>query len=214
VSLMKRLERLEPALSVRERFLIALRDYQEGKATDPNVTRLEQADRPEYDRYARLVIASNERLGGFAWMLKQQAAWNEHDLDIVVVLEAAALQLEEQESLPREEPTKRWRKRQEVTVPFFLRGTALELREMVLARVDDALQNLGAIEAVWSEAEDELGADPVHPEVRGRLADCRKALLDLRQRAGTKKRVLGPPAEMVESMRQQLRDAAGLEAPR
>lgn len=213
MTLIARLARLEPALSVRERFLIALRDYREGKATDPTVSRLEQADRPEYDRYARLVVALNERLGGFAWMLQQAGSWIGHDLDIAEVLEQAAAQLEEKESIPREEPTKRWRKRQEVTVPLFLRGTALDLREMVVARVDDALQNLGAIEAVWYEAEAELGDDPVHPEVRTRAAECRQTMLDLRRSAGARKRLPEAVEDLIETMRCQAREAAGLEAP-
>ena len=213
MTLAGRLGRLLPALSVRERFLVALRDYKSDREISASIADLAPAHRSEYQDYARFVVALNNTLGTYVGVYASQAAFLEDHVEIQLeILNNAASFLEEQEGLPREEVSRRTlRRKKEVTVPAYLRGLAFRLQEQLLFELDWVWAGLRAIELVWSEAEQELGEDPVHPTTRDSLAKAKELVSASRSRLGARKKPKEPAAEMVEQGRRLVRQSARLQ---
>jgi hypothetical protein len=131
MSLAARLGRLTPALTGKERALLALRARNAGQTPDPELRpgMTPEASR-EYNRYAALIHVANAELGMLCTVLAYQVECLEAQAERVLLLEeAAALLVKDLGETLEESRVRNWRSRKQVTVPVFLRGLAAELRE-------------------------------------------------------------------------------------
>lgn len=213
MTLARQLQRLVPALSVRERFLVALREYKADQGITVNISDLTPVQREQYQEYARYCVAINNILGSHAELYERQAGFlNDHIERQIRILESSAAELEEELGIPREEMSwRRIRSKENLSVPAYLRGLAFQLRSQLVLEVDGLWQMVRAIETVWLEAEEELGEDPVHTSVREHAFRAKELLSAARSRLGIKKRPPEPTAELVEQAREIVRKSARLQ---
>lgn len=214
MTLAGRLERLVPALSVRERFLVALREYKSDQKVSVNTADLPAGPKSEYQDYARFVVALNNILSHYADVYAHQARFLQEHVEIQLeILNNAASLLEEKEGLPKEEVSWRtFRSGKEVTVPTYLRGLSFRLREQLLIELGWVWQGLRAIELVWLEAEQELGEDPIHPTSRDLLTNAKELVAASRSRLGARRKPREPGSEMIEEAWRLVRSSARLQS--
>ena len=202
-----RLSKLMPTLSARERAVLWLRARNSGQ--DPGELRstMPQEQRPEYNRYMGPAFVCDCQMGALVHVIKNQVENLEFDLRRIAMLEQAATLLEEDhpdEVLQRTvRPWRRERKAgREVTVSFFLRSLAAELRDDAYEELSVRWRELRAVEVVAEEiAESFDGEGALHPDVRGWLASCREQAQTYLQQLG-KKRLPEPGDDHVQRAQQ------------
>jgi len=187
-ALARRLERLRPALSVKERFLMALDQYKNGSRFAVDLSDLSPAQHDEYMGYARLVVAFNLMGGTFLPLVSWRAGCLAGDLNSVANLEEAACELERAAGLPLQKPPKYWRKHKgEIAVSAFLRGLADEQRAFLTREADRLWLELEAVRELHEEALSQIGEDPAQPATASAAAEASLAVSELRARLGLKK---------------------------
>ncbi len=204
-TLRSRLGKLAPALTARQRFLLMLRADRAGEAVDLDLrTSMPEEQRPEFNRYLRVLFLAEAMLGSTLATIAYHVDAIDTGLERADLIDRAAGQLEHDHPETRREPGQRRTKRSRVTPPEFLRDLAGVLRTELASDVVFRWQELGAVEAVWTEIGAELdGIDPVKAELRAAAADLATRLRDLAARANA---ALGnPEAERVESLRTWVR---------
>lgn len=120
-----RLDKLAPALSAKERFILFLRAHNAGEPEDPELRRtMPRGQVRAFNRYAHLAYVANATLGPVLFALSVHTEGIEYTRQRMAVLDTAATQLEA--NYPKE--IARDRQEGAVTVPEFLRRLAEELR--------------------------------------------------------------------------------------
>jgi hypothetical protein len=217
MSLARRLERLRPALSAKELFLIALEQYKNGPRVDVDLGGLTPTQHREYMDYARLVVGFNLTAGTFLPLIGWRAECLNHDLDRAAVIAEAAQQMQEKEGTRARVPPGNWRQlTSDISVQDFLRGLEREQRDLMREQADSLWLELDAMRQLRDEATDLLGEDPAQPATAEAGEQARAAVESLRQRLGLKRRPLPNPA-VVRQYREYLQAVAGtgdLELPR
>jgi hypothetical protein len=200
------LSKLMPTLSARERAVLALRAQRTGE--DPVAVRasMPPEQRHEYNRFMALAFVAGCQMGALVHVIKNQVENLEFDLDRIDLLERAATMLEEDdpESVAAR-PVRNWRqhtrRKQQVTVPDFLRSLAAELREDAYKELCVRWQELRAVEIVCEDIRQSSdGEDAMHPDVRDWLDACRKMAMDYIERLG-KKRLPEPSDDYLQRTR-------------
>lgn len=165
----KRLDRLTPALSGKERAVMAIQAQNEGREPDRDLLTInDAAQRRQYDRYIGLAYVASAELGMLCQVVKNQAdhaASAAHAFEVIE--EASGILAAELGEAVDQRKVRAWRKQKQVTIPEFLAGLALEVRESAVAEVVTRWKELQALEQVWEALRAEFdGTDPVVPEVR------------------------------------------------
>jgi len=179
MTIANRLGKLTPALTGKERAILAIRAQNEGRQPDPELLKIsDPAQRRQYDRYIGLGYVASAELGMLCYAIKGQAEHAANQAHAFEVIEEAsgilAADLAEEVDAKK---VRAWRKQKTVTVPEFLAGLALEVRESAVAELVTRWKELQALERVWEALRAEFdGEDPVVPEVRA-LADAAAATL-------------------------------------
>jgi hypothetical protein len=188
-----RLSKLLPALSARERAVLALRAQNAGQDAAAIRRSMPAEQRHEYNRYMGLVFVAGCQMGALVYVIKNQVENLSFDLDRIDQLERAATVLEEDdpESVAAH-PVRPWRQRQRqsehLTVPEFLRSLALELKEDAFKELSVRWRELRAVEIVLDEIAEQFdGEDALHPDARGWLTNSRSAALRVTERLGRKR---------------------------
>jgi hypothetical protein len=189
-----RLTRLTPALTAKERAILALRAHNSGIELDPDVRGKMPRDQVrEYNRYAALAYIACSELGALCLVIASHVDCLDNQCRQFEMLEEAggiiAADLGEEVDKRR---VRGWRKKASVTVPQFLAAVAEDLRREVHEGLVLRWQEIRAVEVVWDEVALEFdGEDPVAPELRAKAAEVKTALLDLNRRiSGARARTL------------------------
>jgi hypothetical protein len=198
--LANRLGKATSMLSGKERAVLAIRAQNQGRTPDPEWLQIpDPAQRRQYDRYIGLAYVASAELGMLCQVIKNQA---DHAAGAVqafeVIEEASGILADDLQVSVDQRKVRAWRKVKEVSVPVFLAGLALEVRQGAVAEVVTRWKELRALEQVWEALRAEFdGADPVVPEVRA-LADAAAATLrELAQRYRIK-RLPEPEQEFID----------------
>jgi hypothetical protein len=181
--LTNRLRRLTPELTAKERAVLVLRAVNAGEEPDPEIlATMPREQNREFDRYAGLSYVANGELGALCRAIQSQVEGLDAQRLQIEELERAAALLEEEFGLEKQGRLRGWRRKESVTVPEFLRGLALELRD----------------EIVWNEIAQEFdGEDPVHAELRQRAADTGELARSLAFQVGRRRRSLPRPSDEI-----------------
>jgi hypothetical protein len=210
VTMLKRLERLTPALSVKERFLMALDEYRAGRPPAVDLGDLTPAELEEWHAYSGPVMGVNLLLSALAPVVEGRVRWLERDLARIDTIDEVAEELERRYNQPRVELPRNWRKLNEVTAPGVLRALAREQREEVGRAATHLLQELEAARAVGREVADAVGYEVLRAEAEDQVRRVRAAVGALRSGLGLTKPPR-PNAEFTEHFRQVVAAIAGAE---
>ncbi|MPZ49025.1 MAG: hypothetical protein GEU75_06920 [Dehalococcoidia bacterium] len=209
MSIATRLDKLMPALSVRQRISLVLRAQAAGEEPDPEWSRLTSLEqRQEYDRYAALIIAANLELGAIVHGLEMAAGALENRLIDFELLAWASAEIGRQEGAAPARPVKNWRQLKTMTAGTFLGNLAEEVRRELAAQVELCWQTIRAIEVTWSEIAAQFdGADPRGPELRQKAADLSRRLRTVLDKVSTRRQPAEPAEAMLNDMQQRVEDA-------
>jgi hypothetical protein len=210
VTMLKRLERLTPALSVKERFLMALEEYRAGRPPAVDLGDLSPAELEEWHAYSGPVMGVNLLLSALAPVVEGRVDWLESDLARIDAIDEVAEELERRYDEPRVELPRNWRKLREVTAPAVLRALAREQREEVGQSATELLQELEAARAVGAEVAKVVGREIVRTEAEDQVKRVDEAVRGLRSRLGLT-RPPRPNAAFTEHFRQVVAALAGAE---
>jgi hypothetical protein len=210
LTLLKRLERLTPALSVRERFLMALTEYKAGVRPAVDLHDLSPAERDEWHSYTGSVSGINFLLSVLAPLVERRVQWLECDLARIDVIDENADELEGRYNEPRVDLPRNWRKLKEVTAPGVLRALAREQRDDVARAATGLLEELEAAQAVAGEVAQAVGEGVLRSEIESEVRRAEEAVGGLRSQLGLSR----PPrlnAAFTEQFRQVVAGMAGAE---
>lgn len=200
-----RLDKLAPALSAKERAVLALRRHTAGLEPDPELTRsMPREQARQYDRYAGLAYVANAELGALCRVITTNVEMLEFQEEQISLLGQAATQLEEQwPDDVRANPVRGWRKRSHTTVPEFLRGLEAEMRQELHGALLLRHKELRALESVWAEIAAEFdGEDVAHPDLRRQANQTMDRIRQLARKTGKRAKTLPEPETwIVEDVR-------------
>lgn len=198
-----RLSKLIPALSAKERALLALRAVKAGQDATEFHRSMPSDQRHDYIRYAGLAFVAECQLGSLVHVIKNQIDNLDFDLQHIDLLEKAAARLERDgPSAVATEPVRTVGRRKPVTVPAFLRGLAQESRNYAFQELSVRWQELRAVELVTGEIAVSFdGEDPLHPEVRGWIETSRQQVASVHERLGDRRRLPDPGDDDLEVTR-------------
>ena len=208
-----RLDRVLPALTVRERVSLTLRAQAAGDEPDPQLSRLSSLEeRKEYDRYVALIIAANVELGTLVQALAialWEIASRLDDADLL--REAAALSAEQEGSVMPDKPVRNWRSINPISTPFFLCGVAEDIQSQLRDQLKLRWQEVRALEILWTEIAAEFGgADPRHPELKAKADELSADARELATRLFARPRKAPEPTdEVLAGMRERVDRAFG-----
>jgi hypothetical protein len=209
--MLKRLERLAPALSVKERFLMALDEYRASRQPAVDLRDLSPAELEEWHAYTGPVMGVNLLLSALAPVVEARVRWLELDLARIDAIDEVAEELERRYDEPRVELPRNWRKLREVTAPAVLRALAREQREALAQAATELLQELEAAQAVGVELAKAVGQEIVRTVAEDEVRSVHEAVRALRSRLGLT-RPPRPNAAFTEHFRQVVAALAGAEA--
>src|SRR5215218_5726753 len=128
MSLASRLQRLTPALSPRQRILMAIRARNKGEKPEAALMRNRTgAEGREYNQYVALCIAANLQLGPIVQALWTRVQGLEAAMYPLRLNIEAAAAVEKHEGWEPQPASRAWRENaDDLTVPAFLRGVAEE----------------------------------------------------------------------------------------
>ncbi len=185
MTLANRLGKATSALSGKERAILTLRARREGNDPDPDWLQFRHpTQRRQYDRYVALAYVASSELGMLCHVIKNQVDYAAGRVPAFEIIEEAAgiLASDLGESI-NVRKARTWRREKAVSVPEFLAGLALEVREYAVAEVITRWKELRALEIVWEVLRTEFdGVDPVVPEVRATATAASTTLRELAHR--------------------------------
>ena len=211
MSIATRLSRLAPSLTARERVVLVIRARNAGQEPDPEVLRIPEDQRREYDRFVALCIAANVELGAIIHAIWLQALGLERGMyPGRINLEAAAL-VEADAGIGPQPASRYWRRQAQVDSASFFRGVAAEQRHWLLDDALDRWRELKAVESVWHEVAAQFdGEDPLGPEVREKAHETDALLKKLvAELAGKERKAPQPTEALIELVRAELDRALG-----
>ena len=203
-----RLGKLAPALSAKERFLLALRAHNAAEPEDPDIRRtMPRSQVRAFNRFAHLAYIANATLGPVLFALSVHAEGIEYAHQRLGILDRAAAQLETEHS----EEWEQERAKGMVTVLEFLRGLAKELRTDIRRELSLRWRELRALETVWAEIAEEFDGEPVtDPSVRKLADEIRtklQAIAKMLEAEGQALRLPKPSADFVDQVREAVQQA-------
>ncbi|MPZ49831.1 MAG: hypothetical protein GEU75_11165 [Dehalococcoidia bacterium] len=212
MSLTSRLDKVLPALSVRQRIALILTAQAAGEEPGPQLKAIDKLEeRREYDRFAALLIAANIHLGAVLYGLEIAVGPLENRLIDLETLAWASTEIAEQEGQAPAKPTKRWRQLRTMTAGTFLGNVAAEVRGELLGQTELCWQALRAVEITWSEITAQFdGADPRTPDRQERAAEVRCRYTALLDKLSPRRPPPEPTEALLDEMRGHVEDAFGL----
>ena len=216
VSMMaSRLTRLAPGLTAKQRAMMTVRAYVSDAPQDPDIGRSMPAEqREEYDYYIALLYTANSPLAVLSRALAGMVDALTYDREHLSVLGEAASMLEETcGDEAKAKSVRGWRKRQNVTVPEFLRGLEHEVRQSLLEQTLLFWRQLRALEVLWAEIFEQVdGEDLRHPDIVDQATATRTKLLALMAELAPRpsKSPPEPDEELVAGLRTHVEEAMRL----
>jgi hypothetical protein len=209
MSIAARLTRLAPSLTARERVVLVIRARNAGQESDPEVLRMPEGQRREYDRFVALCIAANVELGALFHIIQANALTIERSLYPMRICLDAATQVEEDAGIGPQPANRHWHRQANVDSASFFRGIAEEQRYWLL---NDALarwQELKAVEVVVQEIAAQFdGENPLSPELLTKANETDKRLRKLvSELAGRERKAPKPTEQLIGEARARIENA-------
>ncbi|MPZ51009.1 MAG: hypothetical protein GEU75_17195 [Dehalococcoidia bacterium] len=209
MSISARLDKLMPALSVRERVSLILRAQAAGEDHDPELSRLTSLEqRQEYDRYMALFLAANFELGTLVFGLEMVVGELESSWADCELLTWAGREVAQQDGETPPKPTKTWRRLKEMSTATLICNLGDEVRRRIAVQAEFRFQELQAIEATWKEIADQFdGEDPRDRELREKAMDVSARLRELVLKASSRRQLPVPTEAMLADMNERVEHA-------
>jgi hypothetical protein len=210
MSVETRLNKVMPALTVRERAVLALRAQNAGQDTTEITGSMPPEQRHQYNRYMALAFVAGCQFGSLVHVIVSQIESLDFDMERQALVDRTATLLEEdQPEGAAAETVRPWRQVQNqrhrpalVTVPYFLRCLGEELRDNAFKELCVRWQELRAVELVTDEIAASFdGEDPLHPQIREKLDACKIRVAELQSRLARNRRLPEPGDDYLQRTR-------------
>lgn len=198
-----RLQKLTQELSPLQRAVLVLKEMREERDVDPVLLRIDdEPQRRAFNRYMMLLYVLNRELASVCRVVEDRTEQLETTLGYSETFNEAAQLIEVSEGWAPAKATRAWRTKPKVTVPEFLRGLALELKDEAIEGVVFRWQELQALETVWAElSQDFQGEDAVLPQLRAQAADTAARLRTVAKHLGVTRRLVDGDDALLDQYR-------------
>ena len=208
MSLTARLDRLTPALSGRQRAILAMRSIAAGLEPDRDLWRIDdEQERRAFNRCIALFYVANTELGMVLHTIRFHLDRVAEDNTFEMLREASEMAARDLDQPADLKNARRWRSKREVTVPEFLLGVAEEVRAQTLARLLARAAELRAVEDAWEGLAGEFGEPILAAEVRESADAAWHSLREQVQRLGGPKRLPEADAAFTDILREKVERA-------